>query len=77
MGFKSATNTNVNYEINNLIFSSRLEYQTVESIDRNLKFLFSPAPSNILQQEIIMKILMPCLIELKNGLIDLTKKLKL
>ena len=32
MGFKSANNTNVNYKINNLIFSSRLEYQTVESI---------------------------------------------
>ena len=48
MGFKSATNTNVNYKINNLIFSSRLEYQTVESIDRNLKFLYSPAPSNSL-----------------------------
>ena len=40
MGFKSATNTSVNYKINNLIFSSRLGYQTVESIDRNLKFLY-------------------------------------
>ena len=36
MGFVSATNTNVNkdkYEINNLIFSSRREYQTIKSID--------------------------------------------
>ena len=47
MGFKSATKTNVNkdkYEINNLIFSSRIEYNSIASIDRNLKFLYSPAP---------------------------------
>ena len=51
MGFKSATNTNVNKdknEINNLIFSSRIEYQTIERIDRNLRFLYSLAPSNSL-----------------------------
>ena len=51
MGFKSATNTNVKkdkYKINTLIFSSRIEYQTIESIDRNLRFLYSPALSNSL-----------------------------
>lgn len=49
MGFKSATKTTVEkYEINNLIFSSRLEYQIVESIDRNLRFLYSPPPPNSL-----------------------------
>ena len=43
MGFVSATNTNVNkdkYEINNLIFSSRREYQTIKSIDGWLKHLY-------------------------------------
>ena len=55
MGFKSATKTNVNkdkYEINNLIFSSRIEYKTIKSIDRNLQFFYLPAPHNSLCETI-------------------------
>ena len=39
------TETNVNkYKINDLIFPSRIVYQNIKSIDRNLRFLYSPAP---------------------------------
>ena len=50
MGFKSAKNIrNVNqsngkYEVDDLIFPSRFVYSTIKSIDRNLKFFYSPAP---------------------------------
>ena len=40
------TKTNVNkYKINDLIFPSRIVYQNIQSIDRNLRFLYSPAPA--------------------------------
>ena len=55
MGFKSGTNTNVSkdkYKVNDLIFSSRIEYQTIQSIDRNLRFLYSPALFNSLWSSI-------------------------
>jgi len=51
MGFKSATNTNVNqdkYKVHDLIFPSRLVFTTIQSIDRNMRFLYSPAPANSL-----------------------------
>ena len=39
------TKTNVNkYKINDLIFPSRIVYQNIQSIDRNPRFLYSPAP---------------------------------
>ena len=52
MGFKSAKNTrNVNqsngkYEVDDIIFPSRFVFSIIESIDRNLKFFYSPAPPN-------------------------------
>ena len=51
MGFTSANNTNVGngkYEINNLIFPSRHVFTTIKSIDKNVRFLCSPDPSNSL-----------------------------
>ena len=48
MGYKSAKKSNVSedkYEINNLVFPSRHVFTTIQSIDRNLRFLYSPAPS--------------------------------
>ena len=48
MGFKSATNirnvnqSNGNYEVDDLIFPSRLVFTTFESLDSNLKFLYTP-----------------------------------
>ena len=48
MGFKSAKNicndnqSNGNYEVDDLIFPSKLIFSTLESIDRNLKFLYTP-----------------------------------
>ena len=45
MGFKSATQSNITpYQVNNLIFPSLLVYQTIKSIDRDLRILYSPAP---------------------------------
>lgn len=38
------TKTNVIYKKSNMIFPSRMVYQNIESIDRNLRFLYSPAP---------------------------------
>ena len=52
MGFKSAKNTNnVNqsngkYEVDGVIFPSRFVFTTIESLDRNLRFFYSPAPPN-------------------------------
>ena len=52
MGFKSAKNTrNVNqsngkYEVDDIIFPSRFVFSIIESIDRNLRFFYSPAPPN-------------------------------
>ena len=51
MGYKSAKNTNVGngkYESNNLIFPSRHVFTTIKSIDKNVRFLCSPDPSNSL-----------------------------
>ena len=48
MGFKSANNSNNvkhsngNYEVDGIIFPSRFVFTTIESIDRNLKFLYTP-----------------------------------
>ena len=47
MGFTSANNTNVNqsngnYEVDGIIFASRFIYRTIKSIDRNLRFLYTP-----------------------------------
>ena len=48
MGFKSAKNTrnvnqsNGNYEVDGIIFASRFVFTTIESIDRNLRFLYTP-----------------------------------
>ena len=52
MGFKSAKNirkvnqSNGSYKEDNMIFFSRFIYSTIASIDRNLRFLYSPAPPN-------------------------------
>ena len=52
MGIKSAKNThNVNqsngkYEVDDIIFPSRFVFSIIESIDRNLRFFYSPAPPN-------------------------------
>ena len=54
MGFKSASksktvnHSNGNYKINDLKFPSRFVFSTIESIDRNLRLLYSPAPPNSL-----------------------------
>ena len=49
MGFKSTTQSNSSqYQVNNLIFPSRHVFSTIESINRNLRFLYSPAPPNSL-----------------------------
>ena len=47
MGFTSANNANVNqsngnYEVDSIIFASRFIYRTIKSIDRNLRFLYTP-----------------------------------
>ena len=34
------------YKVGNMIFPSKLLYSTIASIDRNLRFLYSPAPYN-------------------------------
>ena len=45
MGFKSTTQSNSSqYQVNNLIFPSLLVYQTIKSIDRDLRILYLPAP---------------------------------
>ena len=58
MGFKSAKNTNnVNqsneeYEVDGIKFPSRFAFTTIESIDRNLRFLYSKSPLNKLKPRI-------------------------
>ena len=58
MGFKSASkskavhHSNGNYKVGCLVFPSRFVFSTIESIDRNLRFLYSPAPPNSLWQTI-------------------------
>ena len=45
MGFKSTKQSNSSqYQVNNLIFPSVLVYQTIKSIDRDLRILYSPSP---------------------------------
>ena len=52
MGFKSAKNirnvnhSNGNYEVDDLIFPSRIVFTTIESIDRNLRFLYTPVSAS-------------------------------
>ena len=52
MGFKSAKNTrnvnqsNGNYEVDGIIFASRFVFTTIESIDRNLRFLYTPGSAS-------------------------------
>ena len=52
MGFKPAKNTrndnqsNGEYVDDKIIFPSRFVFSTIEIIDRNLRFLYSPAPNN-------------------------------
>ena len=44
MGYKSTTQSNIRpHQVNNLIFPSFLVYQTIKSIDRDLRILYSPA----------------------------------
>ena len=58
MEFKSASNSNNvnhsngNYEVDGIIFPSRFVFTTIESIDRNLRFLYTPgsASNMILKQ---------------------------
>ena len=49
MGIKSTSTStiksdNVYYKVGKVIFPSRLIYSTIASIDRNLRFLYSPTP---------------------------------
>ena len=52
MRFKSTKNThnvyqsNENYEAYGIIFASRFVYKTIESIDRNLRFLYTPGSAS-------------------------------
>ena len=52
MGFKSASNSNNvkhsngNYEVDGIIFASRFVFTTIESIDRNLRFLYTPGSAS-------------------------------
>ena len=51
MGFESANNTNVNqsngnYEVDVIIFASRFVFRTFKSIDRNLRFLYTPCSAS-------------------------------
>ena len=52
MGFKSASksktvnHSNGNYEVDGIIFASRFVFTTIESIDRNLRFLYTPGSAN-------------------------------
>ena len=42
MGFKSLSKSNKNYEVDGIIFPTRFVFTNIESIDRNLKFLYTP-----------------------------------
>ena len=51
MGFTSANNTNVNqsnenYEVDGIIFASRFICRSIKSIDRNLRFLYTPGSAS-------------------------------
>ena len=54
MGFKSSKNTrNVNhsneeYEVDDIIFPTKNVFKTIKSINRKLRLLYSPAPTNSL-----------------------------
>ena len=49
MGFKSTTQSNIRqHEVNNLIFPSRNIFSTIESINKNLDFFYSPSTNNSL-----------------------------
>ena len=37
-----AIHSNGNYEVDGIIFASRFVFTTIESIDRNLRFLYTP-----------------------------------
>ena len=53
MGIKSASkssnvkHSNGNYEVDGIIFPSRFVFTTIESIDRNLSFLYTPGDASI------------------------------
>ena len=46
MGIGSKSKSNGRHKVGNLIFPSRLVFSTIESIDRNLRILYSKAPPN-------------------------------
>ena len=46
MGIYSKSESNGLYKVGNLIFPSKLVFSTIESIDRNLRILYSKAPPN-------------------------------
>ena len=49
MGFKSKTQSNIRkHKVNNLIFPSRTIFLIIESINRDLNFLYSPTRTNSL-----------------------------
>ena len=41
MGFKSLSKSNKNYEVCDIILPTRYVFSTIETIDRNLKFLYA------------------------------------
>ena len=41
MGFKSLGESNKNYEVDGIIFPTRFIFTMIESIDRNLKFIYT------------------------------------
>ena len=43
---RTVKQVNGSYKVNNIIFPSRFVFSTIESIDRNLRFLYSKAPPN-------------------------------
>ena len=42
MGFKSLSKSNKKYEADGILFPSRYTFTTIKSIDRNLKFFYTP-----------------------------------
>ena len=45
---KNDNHSNGKYKVNDIIFPSRFAFSTIESIDRNLRILYSKAPPNSL-----------------------------
>ena len=45
---KNDNHSNGKYKVNGIIFPSRFAFSTIESIDRNLRILYSKAPPNSL-----------------------------